>query len=122
MINNVEGGNHPAASKSAPSLSDRVRSLRLGERGTTPRATRPSVLPWAVCVILLLMTTAFGFRAYRAGPVAPSGGGSGGERERGGDSKAAFASSASPTGEVALQAKGYVVAVHPVQVSPKVGG
>src|SRR5439155_7220223 len=76
----------------------------------------------AICVILLLMTTAFGFRAYRAGPVTTSGGGSAGERERSGDGKAAYTGSASPTGEVALQAKGYVVAVHPVQVSPKVGG
>ncbi len=106
-----------------PTLGDRVRSLRLAERTGPAPKTGSGALPWAVCVILLLMTTAFGYRAYRAGPVGSTAGSSEGDKERGGDGKGTYTGSpSSATGDVVLQAKGYVVAVHPVQVSPKVGG
>jgi multidrug resistance efflux pump len=100
----------------AATLRDRVRSLRLDNRPAPAPAARGKALPWALCVILLVMTLAFAYRAYR-------GGASGGEAdEKGAGGKGAQAGEVARTGEVVLQAKGYVVAVHPVQVSPKVGG
>lgn len=104
--------------RSAP-LDVRVRSLRLQEKATARPST--GILPWALCLILLLTTTAFGYRAYRIGALAPS---------PAADAPAAAATGATPTaavpsaapGEVVLQAKGYVVPAHQVQVSPKVGG
>jgi HlyD family secretion protein len=67
-----------------------------------------------------LTTMGFGYRAYRVGALAPS---------PQADPPAAPATvppaTAAPAesgGEVVLQAKGYVVPAHQVQVSPKVGG
>jgi multidrug resistance efflux pump len=102
------------------SLNDRVRSLRLtGQPAAKPRT---AILPWALCVILLLTTAAFGYRAYRIGALAPS---TTAPATADGNSTSAASTSAAPTassGEVVLQAKGYVVPAHQVQVSPKVGG
>src|SRR5947209_8831196 len=57
----------------AGSLSDRVRSLRLQDRGAAGSGPGGrSVLPWALCVILLAATAAFGYRAYRVGPSVPA--------------------------------------------------
>jgi multidrug resistance efflux pump len=105
-----------------PSLKDRVRSLRLGDPGAAPRRSPARGLPWALCVILLLVTALFGYRAYRVGPApapAPKAeqGKGGGSPSTGGEG----ASTAAP-GDVVLPAKGYVTAVHTIQISPKVGG
>jgi multidrug resistance efflux pump len=105
-------------------LSDRVRSLRLGNR---PQARKSSpVLPWAVCVILLGMTAAFGYRAYRVQPtvvVDPSAlSADSAVRTSTGSSTELPTSKVADTGTVVLQAKGYVTPISLVQVSPKVGG
>jgi HlyD family secretion protein len=109
----------PPVENGASSLKDRVRSLRLTQQPAAQ--SRSAVLPWALCAILLLTTSAFGYRAYRVGALAPT------STTPTDDlpttmtptpSTAAVASS----GEVVLQAKGYVVPAHQVQVSPKVGG
>jgi HlyD family secretion protein len=99
-------------------LDARVRSLRLSEQPAN--RTRTTLLPWACSIILLLTTMAFGYRAYRVGTLAPS---------PTADSPTAptlaAPTSATPLaagGEVVLQAKGYVIPAHQVQVSPKVGG
>jgi multidrug resistance efflux pump len=106
---NTEERKTQAPGNGEATLADRVRSLRLGDRGLEPRAPR-NLLPWAICVILLLTTAAFGFRAYRGGP------------KKDGPDKGRPTTAVASAGEVVLQAKGYVVPLHPVQVSPKVGG
>src|SRR5581483_9372080 len=111
---------------SRSALSDRVRSLRL--QGRDAPASRAGWLPWIVSFVLLLTTTAFGYRAYRVGPVAD---GESVTREVRKDDRPASSASSSAgepttsvaaTGEVVLQSKGYVIPVSLVQVSPKVGG
>jgi multidrug resistance efflux pump len=110
-----------AVDNGSGSLNDRVRSLRLAQP-SAPRS-RTAILPWALCVVLLLTTSAFGYRAYRVGTLDPTAASS-----TVSDSNAAPAAPATPTssvassGEVVLQAKGYVIPAHQVQVSPKVGG
>jgi multidrug resistance efflux pump len=121
MSNPVETKRTPAENGSV-SLSDRVRSLRLGQPGARPGRSRGNVLPWAVCVILLGMTAAFGYRAYRVGPATPVAPADGGKSGQSGDAAGPSGYTMASAGEVQLQSKGYVVAVHPVQVSPKVGG
>ena len=110
----------PALENGTAPLDVRVRSLRLAEQASSP--PRTAFVPWALCVILLLTTTAFGYRAYRVGTLAPS---------SNADNLAApstpaptptIATPATASGEVVLQAKGYVVPAHQVQVGPKVGG
>jgi HlyD family secretion protein len=110
---------HPARENGTAVLDARVRSLRLTEQPVS--RPRTAILPWALCVILLLTSAAFGYRAYRVGALAPT--------------PAldpvpastmppptAVAAPVAASGEVVLQAKGYVVPAHQVQVSPKVGG
>src|SRR5438093_9074442 len=113
--------NRPATDNGAPSLSDRVRSLRLADRAAGKRAPgRGGALPWVLCAIFLLTTAAFGYRAYRVSPARPE---AGVEESPGAAAPAGtgYGTTAS-AGEVVLHAKGYVVPVHPIQVSPKVGG
>lgn len=107
------------------SLSDRVRSLRLSGRSSSA-PPRGSKLPWVITFVLLLTTTAFGYRAYRVGPVAGS---DVLPRETKKDDKSTTNSTQSEattsiaaTGEVVLESKGYVIPVSQVQVSPKVSG
>jgi multidrug resistance efflux pump len=110
-MNKAEDRNLPPSGNGSPTLKDRVRSLRLPDRGGGEARSPRSLLPWALCVVLLATTAAFGFRAYRGPAAAP-----------GGADKARPNPAVAAAGDVVLQAKGYVVAVHPVQVSPKVGG
>ena len=110
-----------AIDNGAAALHDRVRSLSLPTQPTA--RPRSAVMPWALCLILLLTTCAFGYRAYRVGALTPGASPSSDTqtetpRELTPTSAPAVASS----GEVVLQAKGYVVPAHQVQVSPKVGG
>ncbi len=69
------------------------------------------------------MAAVFGWRAYRLGPAdaaSPS------ESPRGSTAQAATSSAAAPAsanpGDVVLDAKGYVIAAHQIQLSPQVGG
>src|SRR5262249_41134087 len=108
----------PARENGTPPLDVRVRSLRLSEQPVS--RPRTAILPWALCVILLLTTMAFGYRAYRVGALAPTP-----TVDNAPAATAIAPTVATPTassGEVVLQAKGYVVPAHQVQVSPKVGG
>jgi HlyD family secretion protein len=102
-------------------LSDRVRSLRLSDRGGQ-RSPRSRLLPWGVSFVLLLTTTAFGYRAYRVGGLAAESSGRDEKKQAGKDSPLPSGSTTAAVGDVVLQAKGYVIPISLVQVSPKVGG
>ena len=107
----------PSIENGASALNDRVRSLRLTQQPGV--RSRNAVLPWALCVILLMTTAAFGYRAYRVGALTPT-------TPASEDAAPAVAPASTATvassGEVVLQSKGYVIPAHQVQVSPKVGG
>jgi multidrug resistance efflux pump len=75
-------------------------------------------LPWVLCSILLVLTTAFGYRAYRVAPAAGTA-----ASDQGPPSSAPTAPTAvAASGDVVLPAKGYCIPAHQVQLSPKVGG
>src|SRR5262245_45289023 len=107
MTNPNEVQNGPAR---PGTLSDRVRSLRLGDRS----GGGGSRMPWVLCLLLLGSTVAFGYQAFRRsqgdetaeklGTPDPSAG-------KQADSK-----------DVALQAKGYIIPAHQIQVTPEVAG
>src|SRR5438874_1595044 len=95
-----------AQSNGAPSLGDRVRSLRLGSRAADKRKPRGAVIPWGLSVILLFTTLAFAYRTYR---VAPPGGEPPAEPvPTASTSVPAAASAVASSGEVALESKGYI--------------
>lgn len=90
-------------------LGDRVQSLRL-----PPRADAgPGKLPWVLCAVLLASTLTFGFQAFRKGSDSDAAARS---SSPGADGKKA------DSGDVVLQAKGYIIPAHQIQVSPQVGG
>ncbi len=109
----------------AASLSDRVQSLRLDGRGTSNRSAS-ALIPWGLSVILLLMTAGFGFRTYKLNPPGDEPAANTSEtRKRDTDSVPVNVASGqvASSGAVALQAKGYVIPAHQIQVSPnKVSG
>jgi multidrug resistance efflux pump len=110
-----------SAADGRPDLSDRVRSLRLGERSAAgSRGGRGSFLPWALAAGLLITTLVFGAKALRA--PAPSADDSG-SAARPPDAEATTAPTATASaGEVVLEARGYIIAAHQIQLSPQVGG
>jgi multidrug resistance efflux pump len=120
-MNKTREVKHSSPGNGAAPLSERVRSLRLPVEGGGGRR-RPAILPWVVCAILLFTTTAFGYRAYRVGMLTPA---SIDAPRQDHDATSVAPTGPAPvaaSGEVVLQAKGYVVPAHQVQVSPKVGG
>jgi multidrug resistance efflux pump len=95
-------------------LTDRVRALRLGPQVSAARP-RSSRLPWILCVVLLLLTLGFGYRAFTAGSSAGKSDGAPSAAVGGSDAVA-------DSGDVVLESKGYIIPAHQIQVSPKVGG
>src|SRR5207302_7101260 len=92
------------------SLSDRVQSLRLPERGGTASATK---LPWILCMLLLGSTFVFGYQAFRKPPDDSAGTAKGPPKT---DKKEAG------SGDIVLQAKGYIIPAHTILVAPQVNG
>jgi multidrug resistance efflux pump len=96
-------------------LSDRVRSLRLPDRGAG-RRSRGSRLPWVLVVLLLGTTAAFGYRAFGPRPTeapAPDASQAG---------VPGVSGATAESSDVVLEAKGYIIPAHQIQVSPKVAG
>jgi HlyD family secretion protein len=118
MLPNNDNGPAPGADRrdGRAALSDRVRSLRLGEGPGDKRGGRAGFIPWAACAVLLLTTIVFGLKAFQAPPPAADGSAT---TARSGASGSAEATAA---GDVLLEAKGYIVAAHSIQISPQVGG
>jgi HlyD family secretion protein len=101
---------HPGASRPA-TLSDRVRSLRL-ENPPATRGSRFGWLPWVLCAVFALLAIGFGVQAFTpAGAFGPP-------KKPAAPDDAAKAGS----GDVVLEAKGYIIPSRTYQVSPKVSG
>jgi HlyD family secretion protein len=94
------------------SLSDRVRSLRLPERNPPPRQGR-AWLPWVLCLLFLGTTVALALR-----PPAESSASDDAKKPDAGQP----AVQAANVGAIALEAKGYIIPVQQIQVSPKISG
>jgi HlyD family secretion protein len=110
----VQAGNpsndHPAQSGAA-TLSDRVRSLRLANPATV-RGSRFGWLPWVMCVFCLLVGAAVGLGGSGLMKFLPA------PKPPAGPTDAAKADS----GDVVLEAKGYIIPSRTYQVSPKISG
>jgi len=105
-----------AARNGPASLSDRVRSLRLPE---PPPRGGSAWLPWTLCAVLAVCTGCLGYAVLANSSLAT-------EADRNASAKNAAAAPQrtkdAPTGEVALEAKGYIIPPRQIQVSPKVSG
>jgi RND family efflux transporter MFP subunit len=114
----VESRAEASPSRNGSRLSERVRSLRLSDN-TQSGGQGGSLLPWILCGLLLVVCAAFGYRAYRVTPAADT---TAGDDDKQSSSSSPAGATAASSGEVQLEAKGYVTPVHKIQVSPKVGG
>src|SRR5437764_13150771 len=97
--------NQSDASAAPATLSDRVQSLRLPERGGAGGASK---LPWVLCMLLLGSTFLFGYQAFRKPPEDPA---SAGKALPKADNKEAG------SGDIVLQAKGYIIPAHTIFVA-----
>src|SRR5579885_432390 len=115
--------NGNGAANGQKSLSERVRSLRLQGGGSAK--PRSAWLPWGLTAIAFATAIVFGWRAYRIAPTDVTAASESGSAASS-DSKPVEASPAaaaeSTAGDVVLDAKGYVIAAHQIQLSPQVGG
>jgi multidrug resistance efflux pump len=131
----ASGVGHVDQRRDQPSLSDRVRSLRLESSGPAPKP-RSHWFLWGAALIVLATGGIFGWRAYRlsAAGAAPTAGETASQAAKGeaGDdanksagglgSSATASSSSAAAGDVVLDSKGYIIAAHQIQLSPQVGG
>jgi multidrug resistance efflux pump len=98
------------------SLTDRVRSLRLPADLERGKARSSSRLPWLLCVAFAGLS---GYQFYRSSATETS------APETTVSVRPALSTESKPNppkSRIALEAGGYVIPVHRVQVSPKVGG
>jgi HlyD family secretion protein len=106
--NLAEGRNAVAA---PPTLSDRVKSLRLANPQAS-RGSRFGWLPWILCVVFLIVGAAVGVASSNLMKLIPA------QKPPTPPSDSAKADS----GDVILEAKGYIIPSRTYQVSPKVSG
>src|SRR5579864_3150905 len=109
-VHNPGPHNLPQGNGQPVALGDRVRSLRLGDKGKG--GVRANKLPWALAAVFFVAASAFGYMAYARKPAAPDNSGGSGASTTG----------TATSGDVVLESKGYVIAAHQIQISPQVGG
>src|SRR4051794_12070519 len=108
------------------SLRDRVEALRLPSRVDDPRAGGGRAwLPWVLCLLLAGATVSMAMRTPKA--PEPAAGAAAPQAGSGDRAPAPAAAEAGPreagkpavaAGAVALEAKGYLIPAHQLQVSP----
>lgn len=123
-----ELGNNHAGTETVPSLSERVRSLRLPDR-TASHARGVAWVPWLLCLLLAGTAGYLGFlrlnddKAYQEYLELKKTGGTAQEGPANQTKPQENAPKPDPVlGPIALESKGYIVPISLIQVSPKVGG
>jgi HlyD family secretion protein len=99
---------HPG-SGGVTTLSDRVKSLRLGNPNANLR-TKSSKLPWTLAIIFFLISAFLGLKTFGKPPEDPS------------KAAAPIAIDKADSKDVALESKGYIVPAHQIQIIPKISG
>lgn len=106
----------------APTLTQRVQSLRLPDKAAEAKAF--PIVPWAMAFFFALLSVGLGFAAMRPRAAEPILAESTGSLSPKGSSPAGVSTAPLATvapGGVVLESKGYIVPVHQIQVGPKVG-
>jgi multidrug resistance efflux pump len=115
--NNGGAPTRTAAAGRPPTLSDRVRSLRLPDR-TAAEPRRSAWLPWTLCALLAAAVGFLGWRVFTTSSSPATTEARPRPTEKNvpaGDNRAGGVAS---SGDVALESKGYIIPAHQIQVSP----
>jgi HlyD family secretion protein len=97
-------------------LSQRVRSLRLPSQHAGG-GSRLGWIAWVLCFLFAGSTAVLGYLLATQKPAAEAG-----AEDKDASAAAAASFGVPPPGDIALQAKGYVIPAHQILVSPKVSG
>lgn len=105
------------AANGAPTLTDRVKELRLTGKLEVPKAAGGTTwLPWLLCVLLAIGWAGFGIKWYRGTPAKTNEPAADGAAASPGASSAARGETTDDT--VALEVKGYLIPTQSIAISP----
>jgi multidrug efflux pump subunit AcrA (membrane-fusion protein) len=105
------------AANGAPTLTDRVKELRLAGKLDVPKAAGGTAwLPWLLCFFLAVGWAGFGVKWYRGIPAKTTEPAPDGAASSPGNSAAARTSAQDDT--VALEVKGYLIPTQSISISP----
>ena len=121
-----------AVSKNQASLEERVKSLKISSSPETQSMPKSTIFAWGLCLIMMIVTGLMAWRSYKMTPTGtdsvqqklPSqiNKSSGTDTVKTGSEKSAPAPSVPGKENIVLEAKGYIIPMHQIQVSPKVPG
>jgi multidrug resistance efflux pump len=105
------------AANGAPTLTDRVKELRLAGKLDVPKgAAGTAWLPWLLCAFLAVGWAGFGIKWYRGAPARSNDPLPDGAAASPGTGSAA--KSGAPDDTVALEVKGYLIPAQSISISP----
>ncbi len=121
--------------KNNPSIEERVKSLRISNLPPAQSSSKSATFAWGLCFIMMFVAGLMTWRSYK---MAPTGTVAGQEKLPGTlivdssksnsfefvnqTTKKTSSTSVSGKDGTALEAKGYIIPLHQIQVSPKVPG
>ena len=120
-----------AVPKNNASLEERVRSLKISSVADTPSTPKSTIFAWGLCFIMVLVAGLMAWRSYK---MTPTGTDSVQQKLSSqsvkslvqgsvkADTEKSFQTPAQGKENIVLEAKGYIIPMHQIQVSPKVPG
>jgi len=121
-----------AVSKNQASLEERVKSLKISSSPETQSMPKSTIFAWGLCFIMMIVAGLMTWRSYKMTPTGsdtvqqklPSqiNKSSGNDTVKTGSEKSSPAPSIPGKENIVLEAKGYIIPMHQIQVSPKVPG
>ena len=121
-----------SVSKNQASLEERVKSLKISSSPETQSMPKSTIFAWGLCFIMMIVAGLMTWRSYKMTPTGsdsvqqklPSqiNKSSGTDTVKTGSEKSSPAPSIPGKENIVLEAKGYIIPIHQIQVSPKVPG
>jgi multidrug efflux pump subunit AcrA (membrane-fusion protein) len=128
---NILNSSQPV-SKNQASLEERVKSLKISSSPETESMPKSTIFAWGLCLIMMIVAGLMAWRSYKMTPTGtdsvqqklPSQINklSGTDTVKAGSEKSSPAPSIPGKENIVLEAKGYIIPMHQIQVSPKVPG
>lgn len=128
---NILNSSQPV-SKNQASLEERVKSLKISSSPETESMPKSTIFAWGLCLIMMIVAGLMAWRSYKMTPAGTDSvqqklpgqinKSSGTDTVKAGSEKSSPAPSIPGKENIVLEAKGYIIPMHQIQVSPKVPG